>query len=250
MPKLSIIIPVYNEELQLKNKINQLTIWKKSFSNEIEFMIIDSNSSDNSDVYFSILKSEGIAEILYLSTKDPKKKSIGLALSEACSAAKADMIMILPIDILISDSHINEVLNLKHNDATWGCFIKRYESKNLLMAIYAYLQNQILTKLLRQAVWTNVFFFNKNLYKKIPTDGFLEDVLLCDRLKQVSSGQVINNKVTVNIRKYIKDGPLKRIVSNGVIILLYRLGFKNTSALKDFYIGNIGFINLLKKILN
>ena len=66
MPKLSIIIPVYNEELQLKNKINQLKKWKNIFSDNLELIIIDSNSTDSSNIYFSTLKSEGIAEIFYL----------------------------------------------------------------------------------------------------------------------------------------------------------------------------------------
>ena len=248
MPKLSIIIPVYNEELQLKNKINQLKKWKNIFSDDLELIIIDSNSTDNSNVYFSSLKSEGIAEIFYLSTKDPVKRSIGSALLEACELAKAELIMILPVDIFIIDVHINKVMSLKFNHTTWGCFVKKYESENLIMKFYAYLQNQFLTTLLQQAVWTNVFFFNKRLSEKIPTDGFLEDVLFCDRLKQISSGQIIKSKVVVSVRKYTKDGLSKRIVSNGIIILLYRCGYQNISVLKDFYTGKIGFKELLEKI--
>ena len=248
MPKLSIIIPVYNEELQLKNKINQLKKWKNIFSDNLELIIIDSNSTDSSNIYFSTLKSEGIAEIFYLSAKNPVKRSIGLALSEACELAKAELIMILPIDIFITDVHINKVISLNFSDTTWGCFLKKYESKNLIMKIYAYLQNQFLTTLLQQAVWTNVFFFNKKLSEKISTDGFLEDVLFCDRLKQISSGLIIKSKVTVSVRKYTKDGLSKRIVSNGIIILLYRCGYQNIPVLKDFYTGSIGFIALLKKI--
>ena len=87
MIKLSVIIPVFNEELQLNGKMNLLKEWKNEFSDELEIIIMDSNSTDNSETYFAQLRSEKIAEVLFLSVKDPLKKSIGTALSEACLAS-------------------------------------------------------------------------------------------------------------------------------------------------------------------
>lgn len=250
MPKLSIIIPVFNEELQLSSKVSQLSSWKKEFTDDLEILVIDSNSTDNSHIYFANLESEGIAKILFLSEKDPLKKSIGTALSEACLQTNAKLIAVLPIDIVITNFHINKLFNLQPTEKTWGCFTKSYESSSPLMKLYAYLQNHFLTVLLQQGVWTNVFFFHKSLAYQIPKDGFLEDVLFCDRLKQVSAGQILDSHVIVSIRKYIKDGVSKRIISNGIIILLYRFGCRNTAVLKEFYIGRISFILLLKRLLN
>lgn len=246
MIKLSVIIPVFNEEFQLSGKLKLLKEWKKEFSDDLEIIVIDSNSTDNSHTYFAQLKSEKIAEVIYLSVKDPLKKSVGTALSEACQAAKANLIVILPIDILITSFHIEKLLKLPAGERAWGCFTKSYDSGGAVMKIYAYLQNQFLTIYLQQGVWTNVFFFSKELSTRIPTDGFLEDVLFCDRLKQESAGLIIDTKVVVSTRKYVKDGHSRRIASNGIIILLYRCGYKNISVLKDFYNGRIGFIKLLK----
>ncbi len=250
MIKLSVIIPVFNEELQLNGKMNLLKEWKNEFSDDLEIIIMDSNSTDNSETYFAQLRSEKIAEVLFLSVKDPLKKSIGTALSEACLASKANLIVILPIDILITSIHIKKLLKLKPSEKIWGCFTKSYDSDSPLMKIYAYLQNQFLTILLQQGVWTNVFFFSKELSTRIPTDGFLEDVLFCDRLKQVSVGHIIDTKVVVSTRKYMKDGHSRRIASNGIIILLYRCGYKNISVLKEFYVGRISFIQLIKQLVN
>lgn len=248
MPILSVIIPVFNEQLQLSNKIKQLKEWKKEFLEDIEIIIIDSNSVDDSHIYFAELKSENIAKILTLTIKDPLKKSIGTALSEACQVAAANLILVLPIDILITDMHIKKLLDLQPAENTWGCFTKNYDSASPLMKTYACLQNYFLTTLLQQGVWTNVFFFRRELATRIPTGGFLEDVLFCDRLKQVSAGHIIDSKVIVSPRKYMKDGFGKRIACNGIIIFLYRCGYKNTSVLKEFYIGRLNFIQLLNQL--
>ncbi len=248
MPKLTLIIPVYNEELQLKNKLAELENLKSLLQNDLEIIIIDSNSTDSSSIYFDLLKSKGLAKVLFLDNEKQQRKSIGLAVTEACQKAECDLIVVWPVDILITKDHLQNILDKSKTESLWGCFTKKYDSQSSIMTFYGYLQNQLLTRYLRQGVWTNVFFFNKKLSDLIPIDGFLEDVLFCDRLRKVSLGHVIDRPVLVNIRKYNKDGINRRIASNGIIVLLYRFGYRDIPILKDFYVGKINFYQLLKKI--
>ena len=249
MPRLSLIIPVYNEEQQLKNKIAALRDWKKSFAEEIEIIIFDSNSTDQSGLYLDLLKTEKIAHVYFLNQEIQSERSIGRALNQACQAACGEIILILPVDVSISHEQLKQVLNLNLNSFSWGAFFKKYDSASKMMKVYEYLQNKILSEVLRQVVWTNAFFFNKSLAKLIPEVGFLEDLIFCDRLNKRSPPYLIKSSVVVNIRKYKKDGVNRRIFFNGIILLLFRCGYRDLHTLKEFYAGKINLLVLIKKIL-
>ena len=249
MPRITIIIPVYNEELQLKNKIDVLRQLKSSFSDELEIIIFDSNSTDQSAGYLNLLVTKDIAQVHFLNQQFQSEKSIGKALIQACQKAAGDVILILPVDVDISSDQINLVLKLSLVSFFWGAFLKRYDSNNFLMKFYESLQNIVLSKILKQVVWTNVFFFNKNLAKLIPEVGFLEDLIFCDRLNEIAPPHFIESSVIVNIRKYKKDGLNRRIFFNGIILLLFRCGYRDLQTLKQFYAGKMNLLGLVKKIL-
>ena len=249
MVRLTIVIPVYNEEYQLKTKIAVLQQWKKSFSDELEILIFDSNSNDQSSIYLTLLQTEKIASVYFLNQSLHPERSIGRALTEACQKATGEMILILPIDVAISVDQINQVIQADSATFIWGAFFKKYDSGNQLMKIYGYLQNQILGKILKQVVWTNVFFFKKSIAQYIPELGFLEDLIFCDRLNKLAPPLLIENPVVVNSRKYQKDGLSRRIFFNGLILILFRCGYSDLQTLKYFYAGKINLFDLVKKIL-
>ena len=249
LPKLSIIIPTYNEFDQLAKKVESLSHLKKAFKNSIEIIILDSNSTDDSIKWLKQLQEARVAAYYLLSLKPGQIQSIGVALNQACNLASADSVLILPVDIEISTQQVEKVLHWAGTEAKWGCFFKRYDSLSFVMRFYCFLQNQILTKCLQQGVWTNVFFLKKNLSHLFPEIGFLEDVVFSDRLKSHSKGVIITDPVRVSVRKYNFDGLFRRIFYNGVIIFLYRCGYRNYTALKDLYVGRIGLRHLLLKKL-
>ena len=45
--KVLMIIPAYNEELNIENTINKIKKYKKKSSNEIDYIIINDGSKDN-----------------------------------------------------------------------------------------------------------------------------------------------------------------------------------------------------------
>ena len=247
--ELTIIIPVYNEVVQLKKKLNDLRAWQCQFKERIQIIVIDSNSSDQSSDIFNIITLEKLAEIHYLKQAVDDMRSIGVALRQACEFARAPRILILPVDVFISTSQIEQVIYLSMADLSWGCFLKKYNVDSAIMLIYASAQNLIRTMLLHQAVWTNAIFFNRHLKSEISTAGFLEDVLFCDRLKLHSKGIIFKDAVVVDSRKYQADGLKKRIFLNGMIMLFFRLGYNNIFQLKKLYQGHLSFFEFLKKIV-
>lgn len=246
-PKLSIVIPVYNEYDQLAGKVEVLSLWKNRFGDSIEIIILDSNSTDQSKKWLDVLSSRGLARVFQLILQPNQQRSIGLAVYQACNYAKAVTLLILPIDILITEKQIMQVLEMSPLHEQWGCFFKKYDTGSNLMKIYCYLQNRILTACFRQAVWTNVFFLRSELSHLIPTNGFLEDVQFSDRLKVISAGTIIPEPAIVSVRKYEYDGLIRRIFYNGVIILMYRFGYRNFAQLKELYAGRIGLWSLILK---
>ncbi len=245
MYKASIIIPVLNEYSQLKKFLIGLRLWKLIFLNQLQIIIIDSQSTDQSQEVFNLIEAEKLATVLQLKTTPHQTKSIGLAVQQACEKVQSELVIILPIDVELSDPQIDQLLSINISLLDWGCFTKKYSDTRYLMSSYAWAQNTFRSHFLRQAVWTNVFFFHRKYAYLIPTNGFLEDVILSDRLRKISKGLVINKPVIVNSRKYSQDGLKTRIFSNFLILILFRLGYKNTQALKDYYQRKKSFFDLL-----
>ncbi len=249
MPRLTVIIPVYNEDIQLKNKINVLREWKTALSEDLEIIIFDSNSSDQSEIYLNILEAEKIARVELLNQQIQPERSIGRALTQACQKAHGEILLILPVDVTLSLEQINQVLAVRWDLVSWGAFLKKYDSCHVLMRFYGSLQNKFLSEKLKQVVWTNVFFFKRDLARHIPEVGFLEDLIFCDRLNEITPPYFIKSTVEVNIRKYKKDGLNRRIFFNGIILLLFRCGYRDLPTLKEFYAGKINLLGLVRKIL-
>ena len=96
MPKISIIIPTYNESQNLSLLLSDLSI----FNEEIEIIIVDCNSDD---------KTKDIANIYKTNTHNTKKKNRGLQLNIGAKKAKGEWFIFIHADSRLSQDWFKKV---------------------------------------------------------------------------------------------------------------------------------------------
>jgi len=109
LKKLSIIIPVYNEERTILQVLNKLVTIKLIQSVERELVIVNDNSTDNSEKIILNFKQENPkTEIQYF--KHEKNKGKGAALNTAFSKVTGDIVIIQDADLEYDPEEFNRLL--------------------------------------------------------------------------------------------------------------------------------------------
>ena len=109
MKKLSIIIPVYNEERTILQVLNKLVTIKLIQSVERELVIVNDNSTDESEkIILNFKKDNPKTEIQYF--KHEKNKGKGAALNTAFSKVTGDIIIIQDADLEYDPEEFNRLL--------------------------------------------------------------------------------------------------------------------------------------------
>lgn len=91
MPKISIIIPAYNEEKSIVKTISEIKNTIKSLKGDIEIVVINDGSGDNTGKLISSIS--GIKVI-----KHTSNKGYGASLKEAIKKSNSELIMIIDAD--------------------------------------------------------------------------------------------------------------------------------------------------------
>ena len=142
MPKISIVLPSYNESENIKILIPQI---KRGFP-KAEILVVDDNSPDKTA---KIAKNLG-ARVLVRN----KKEGIGTALIEGYNAAKGDIIVSMDADCSIAVKDIHRLLEeLRENDIVTG---SKYSKRSKVEGFSTKMQ-EILSRFGNKFF---VFFFN------------------------------------------------------------------------------------------
>jgi len=178
-PKVSIIIPAYNEETRIKNCLDSIlaSSYKK---NKIEIVVVDDGSTDNT---LKVLKSYRIKVL--------KQKHLGKskALNKGISAAKNEFVLVIDADTRIDKDFIKEIVKPfsdKEVGATTG-IIKLSNNKGVLpmfqnveYGFYNLIRHSF-SSLFKNSVWFlgALACYRKKIIKKIglfKTDSLTEDI--------------------------------------------------------------------------
>ena len=109
MKKLSIIIPVYNEERTILQVLNKLVTIKLIQSVERELVIVNDNSTDESEKIILNFKQENPkTDIQYF--KHETNKGKGAALNTAFSKVTGDIVIIQDADLEYDPEEFNRLL--------------------------------------------------------------------------------------------------------------------------------------------
>lgn len=141
--KLSLVIPIYNEEQSLESVYQRLT--KVNFQTEIEFIMVDDCSRDN---------SRRIIETI--AAADPRVKAIYKPVNEGKSSALAsgfkevtgDIVIVQDADMEYNPHEIPSLVSMILDDKADVVYGSRFSSMSTqVVRFYHYLGNKFLTLL-------------------------------------------------------------------------------------------------------
>jgi len=235
---ISIIIPCYRVKLediviQLDSLIDQ--------DEECEVIFSD-GEKDYFNSFIPSVSSMLYGSLISLKIVQNKKSHTVLTRGESMNLgaknAIGDILLFLHLDTILPKNAL-KVINstMKEEKFVGGGFLKRYDAGFFLRITKTILNIRV--KLFKRMVGTNAIFVRKSIFNERSfSEGFLEDVDYSDYLLEKYSKNaivIIPDYISVSSAKYIKNGVIKRVLINGLIMFLYRFKYSEVQELETIY---------------
>lgn len=213
---ISIIIPTYNEELNIKNTLQQL--WRLDELNLVkEIIIVDGGSIDQT---VTIAKSEGVTVVV------SKRKGRAAQMNLGASLASERVLYFLHADTIPPLNFSNQIAQSIANEYDAGCFRLSFDHDHWFLKANCWFTR----------FDVNAFRFgDQSLFvtkeKFIEAGSFcenhlvLEDQHLIKKLKNIARFTVMKKPVLTSARKYLENGIYRTQAIFFLVYLMYRLGF-------------------------
>ena len=204
MPKISIIIPTYNESHHLPLLLSDLSI----FNEGIEIIIVDCNSND---------KTIDIANIYRASIHKSPQKNRGLQLNIGAKKAKGKWFIFIHADSRLSQNWLKKVKSVIRGQKNFIYFFKfKINNEKIIYRFLELLVN------LRVFIFKNPYgdqgliihrgtYFKNQGYRKIP---LMEDLDFIKRLKKNEQIKMLNIPIYTSSRKWIKTNFISQAFKN------------------------------------
>ena len=226
--KLSIIIPVYNEEATIAKLITAIK-QRSTFKQIAEIIVVDGGSIDNTIAIASTLN------VTVISSDKGRAKQM----NAGAKAAKGDILYFLHADTIPPYQFDCKILKTTTKDKAAGSFRMQFDSKSFFLKFFAWF-TRINHKVCRggdQSLFiTKDLFFNLNGFNEEYI--IYEDGELIERLYKSTKFAIIQDKVTTSARKYQQKGMITLQYHFGIIHLKKTLG-KSPEELHNYYKKNI-----------
>ncbi len=203
MPKISIIIPTYNESQNLPLLLSDLSISNKEF----EIIIVDCNSKD---------KTREIGKLYGLKIYKSKKNR-GLQLNIGAKKATGKWFIFIHADSRLRQGWLEKVKSVIRSDENYVCFFKfKINNKKI---IYRFLE---IVVNLRSYIFKDPYgdqglliqrgaYFKNKGYRKIP---LMEDLDFIKRLKNKTPLKMLTIPIYTSSRKWEKTNIIFQAFKN------------------------------------
>ncbi len=204
MPKISIIIPTYNESQHLPLLLSDLSIYNEG----IEIIIVDCISRD---------KTRDIANIYKTSIFYSKKKNRGLQLNIGAKKAKGEWFIFIHADSRLRQGWLKKVNSVIKNDKNFIYFFKfKINNKKITYRFLEIVVN------LRSFIFKDPYgdqgliihkqtYFKNKGYRKIP---LMEDLDFIKRLKNNVQLKMLTIPIYTSSRKWEKNNIILQAFKN------------------------------------
>lgn len=210
---VSIIIPTLNEENNIKNLLNNL----KSLKGDFEVIFSDGGSSDKT---IEIIKNCGNYKIIELGRGRAKQLNNGV------KESNNDILFFLHADSIIEENVLIKIEDFIKNGNKSGCLKIKFDSKKILMNIFAILSN-LRVKYRNIAFGDQGIFIEKKLFEDI---GMFEDIPLMEdyqlsiKLKNICRIKYIDSYIISSSRRFEKNGIIKTALLMQKLQYMFRKG--------------------------
>lgn len=228
-PKISIIIPVYNEETHIKSLAAHIR--ENAFlPEELEILIIDGGSTDESRD--AALKT-GLKVV-----SSPKGRA--MQMNRGAAMAQADILYFLHVDTF-PPSHFDKAIRsaIRRGEQA-GCFRMRFDSKNRFLQFFAWF-SRFNHKICRGG--DQSLFITRKLFYEL--GGFdesytvYEDSEFINRIYKETPFKILPESVVTSARRYEDHGAVSLQYHFGMIHVKNWLG-AGPEQLYSYYKRNIG----------
>ncbi len=214
MCKISVIIPVLNEEHALLANLPLLQSWRQSGH---EVIVVDGGSTDT-----SVGIAEEMADSVLLST--PGRSS---QMNNGAVYATGDILLFLHIDTLLperADQQVMEALQIPGK--VWGRFDVRLSGKNPVFRLIEALMN-LRSRITGIATGDQALFVNTAVFKEVgtyPDIPLMEDVVISKKLRSRSWPVCLSQKVLSSSRRWEQHGIMRTVLLMWRLRLAFFLG--------------------------
>ena len=219
---ISIIIPTFNEAIQIERTITQTLLTKGAHKTEL--IVADGGSTDET---VAISKKCGATTVL------SDRKGRGAQMNKGASMAKGDILYFLHADSIPPLNYTEHIIDAVNKGAISGCFRLAFDYEHWFLKA-----NCWFTRFNINAVrfGDQSLFVTKEVFFK--SGGFREDLAVMEdqeiihRIKKHGKFTVMNAAITTSARKYHDNGIYRMQAIFFRIWLLYYLGYSQEYLLK------------------
>jgi len=210
--KISIVIPVLNEEKNLSNTLNTLQSYRQ-FGHEI--VVADGGSADQ-----SVEIAHALADTVIVSNAGR-----ALQMNNGAAVATGDVFLFLHADTVLPHNAI-QIMTTFCTGKFWGRFDVRLSSDRKIFRLIECMIN-LRSRLTSIATGDQAIFVERELFKEVggfPEIALMEDVALSRLLKIRSRAVCLRPKVITSSRRWEQRGVLATILLMWRLRLYYYLG--------------------------
>lgn len=214
MNRISVIVPTYNEERNIKKLI--LYLKEISTPNVLEILVVDCGSCD---------KTVELAESLNVKVVSSDCKGRAVQMNLGAKLAKGDILHFIHADTLPPASCFHDVIEAIGANYAMGCFTYKFDSNFLLLKINSYFTRF-------DKMWCRggdqTLFVKRDVFEKL--NGYREDYLIMEeyefigRARKNYNFKIIKKDAIISARKYKKNGYLRVQIANLIAFRMYRRG--------------------------
>lgn len=223
-PRVSIIIPVLNEEKTIGFLLQYLK--REQFGYVEETLVVDAGSED---------KTRDIAEKNGAKVISVNRRNRAFQMNEGAKKAQADILYFLHADTIPPVHYDLKIVREIKGGYTAGCFRLKFDDNHPILKLYA-MGSRLRTTWVRFG--DQSLFVERNAFHKI--GGYdnsltiMEDQKIVRELKRSGRFKLLKEPVTTSARKYRQQGVIRLQLIFTLIWLGYYLGVSQ-EVLKNFY---------------
>ena len=226
-PRLSIIIPAWNEE--------------KGIAGTLETLLGMTKGRSEAEIIVSVSGNDRTAKIAsaFPVTLCHSEKGRAVQMNAGAKLAKGSILYFLHADTTPPPSFCDDILSAIKRGAEAGCFRMNFDDPDWLMQLYGWFTQFPLT-ICRGG--DQSLFVTRELLERI--GGFdermqiMEDIDIIERIQRQTEFHILDSTVITSARKYHANGTIRLQAIFGTIHLMYALGFSRDD-IRKFYRNSI-----------